>query len=128
MFSVVLVIHLIITVSLVGIILLQRSDAGGLGSMSGGGNMGAMAPRAQADGITKLTGYLAAAFIITSLTLVILTTQGAGTNSLVDQLAQPTPATEPSQPTATPGNTPAAPNQSLAPDANAPAPAVPLSK
>lgn len=119
MFSVVLVIHLIITVSLVGIILLQRSEAGGLGSVGGGGNMGAMAPRAQADGVTKLTGYLAAGFIVTSLTLVILTTHGSN-SSIVDQLNQPTPATEAAPSTSEAAEKTATPETSV--------PAVPLSK
>lgn len=123
MFSVVLVIHLIVTVSLVGIILLQRSEGGGLG-VGGSGNAGAMAPRAQADILTKTTGILAGIFILTSITLVILGAHGGENASLVNQLTAATPAQ-------TSGGTteaPAAPADS-APASTAPAaPAVPLAK
>ena len=93
MYSVILVIHLIVTVSLVGIILLQRSEGGGLG-VGGSGNMGAMAPRAQADVLTKTTGVLATLFIMSSISLVILGAHSGENSSLVNQLAAPTPSTE----------------------------------
>jgi hypothetical protein len=38
--SVVLVIHLILALSLIGVVLMQKSDGGGLGMGSGGGNLG----------------------------------------------------------------------------------------
>ncbi|MGE3770879.1 MAG: preprotein translocase subunit SecG [Bdellovibrionales bacterium] len=87
--NVVLIIHLIIAVALVGLILLQRSEGGGL--VGGGGNMGAVAPRAQADVLTKTTGFLATCFIITSLLLVILANNRTE-SSLIDQMAAETPA------------------------------------
>jgi preprotein translocase subunit SecG len=101
--NVVLVIHLIIAVALVGLILLQRSEGGGL--VGGGGNMSGVAPRAQADVLTKTTGILAACFMVTSLVLVVLA-NNRNESSLVEQLAaQPaaetseTPPAEPVAPT-----------------------------
>ena len=127
MFSVVLVIHLIVTVSLVGIILLQRSEGGGLG-VGGSGNADAMAPRAQADILTKTTGFLAALFILTSLTLVILGTHGGENASLVSRLSADTPSQTPDK---APGDAPVAPAKDAAPapaTSTPAAPAVPIAK
>ncbi|MBT4041306.1 MAG: preprotein translocase subunit SecG, partial [Rhodospirillales bacterium] len=74
MTTVLLVIHLLIAIGLVGTILLQRSEGGGLGmgggGGGGGGGMGGFMPgRAAADLLTRTTGILAALFFGTSLTL-----------------------------------------------------------
>ena len=63
--NVVLIIHLLLAVSLIGLVLLQRSEGGGLGIGGGGG--GATTGRAAASAMTKLTWILAIAFICTSL-------------------------------------------------------------
>ena len=71
--SVVLVIHLMIALSIIAVVLLQRSEGGGLGIGGGNGGMGGLAsPRSTADFLTRLTGVLAAAFMTTSLTLAVL--------------------------------------------------------
>ncbi|WP_309668457.1 preprotein translocase subunit SecG [Tabrizicola sp.] len=89
--NVVLTIHLILALLLIGVVLLQRSEGGGLG-MGGGG--GAVSTRGSATALTKLTWVFAAAFIVTSITLTILATRGAGNGSVVDELA-PAPAEAP---------------------------------
>ena len=66
--NVVLIIHLLLALALIGVVLLQRSDGGGLGAMGGGGG-GAVSTRSAATGLGKLTWILAIAFICTSLTL-----------------------------------------------------------
>ena len=81
--NVILVIHLILALSLIGIVLLQRSEGGGLGIGGGGG---AISGRAAATALGKLTWVLATAFIITSLTLTIIAAQKAGGSSVVDRL------------------------------------------
>ena len=53
--NVVLIIHLLLAVTLIGLVLLQRSEGGGLGMGGGGGGGGAMSGRAAASAITKLT-------------------------------------------------------------------------
>ena len=127
MFQIVLVIHLIITCSLVGIVLIQRSEGGGLGSVSGGGNMGANAPRAAADGLTRITGFLAGMFMLTSLSLVLISTHSNGNAGLVEQLqSQATPGqTNPLAPNS-PGNAPV--DSGTLPAKTPDAPAVPLAK
>jgi preprotein translocase subunit SecG len=81
--NVVLIIHLLLAVTLIGLVLLQRSEGGGLG-MGGGG--GAMSGRAAASAMTKLTWILAIAFICTSLGLTILQVQKSSGSSVLDQL------------------------------------------
>jgi preprotein translocase subunit SecG len=79
--NVVLTIHLILALLLIGVVLLQRSEGGGLG-MGGGG--GAVSARGVATALTKLTWIFATCFIITSITLTILATRGSGGGSVVD--------------------------------------------
>ena len=89
--NVVLTVHLILALLLVGIVLLQRSEGGGLG-MGGGGN--AMSGRSTATALQKLTWALAAAFIVTSLTLTILAARSADSGSVLDQIGVDAPATD----------------------------------
>ncbi|MCC5977234.1 MAG: preprotein translocase subunit SecG [Salinarimonas sp.] len=74
--TVVIIIHLLIVLSLVGTVLLQRSEGGiGMGAGGGGGGGGPggfMTGRGQASALTRATAILAAAFFATSLTLAIL--------------------------------------------------------
>jgi preprotein translocase subunit SecG len=88
--NVVLIIHLLLAISLIGIVLLQRSEGGGLG-MGGGG--GAMSGRAAGSAMTKLTWVLAIAFICTSLSLTILQVQKSSGSSVLDQLMPDTEQT-----------------------------------
>lgn len=80
--NVVLTIHLLLALALIGVVLLQRSEGGGLG-MGGGG---AMTGRAAATALGKLTWLLAAAFIVTSITLTIIAAQNAAGVSVLDRL------------------------------------------
>ncbi len=105
MTAVVIVIHLIRAIALVGTILLQRSEGGGLG-MGGGvvGMGGFMTGRAAANLLTRATAVLAALFMLTSLTLAILAGGERETRSILDQPApveqEPATPEEPSAPLA----------------------------
>lgn len=74
--TVIIIIHLLIVLSLVGVVLLQRSEGGiGMGAGGGGGGGGPggfMTGRGQASALTRATAILAAAFFATSLILAIL--------------------------------------------------------
>jgi preprotein translocase subunit SecG len=96
--NVVLTVHLILALLLIGVVLLQRSEGGGLGM--GGGAGGAMSARGAATALTKVTWLLAIAFIITSITLTVLATRGAERGSVVDGLADPAAETAPVAPAA----------------------------
>ncbi len=87
MTAVIIVIHLILAIALVGTILLQRSEGGGLGmGGGGGGGMGGfMTGRATANLLTRATGVIAALFMLTSLTLAILAGGDRESGSILDQ-------------------------------------------
>jgi len=69
--SILLTIHIIIAVSLVVSVLLQRSE-GGLGGGFGGGMSNVMSSQSGSNFITKLTLFLATGFVVTSISLAIL--------------------------------------------------------
>lgn len=87
--NVVLIVHLLLALALTGVVLLQRSEGGGLGIGGGGGPQ---ASRPPLTGLAKATWALAIAFIITSLTLTIFAAQQSATTSVLDRLGVPTPA------------------------------------
>ncbi|HKA74963.1 MAG TPA: preprotein translocase subunit SecG, partial [Xanthobacteraceae bacterium] len=62
--TVIIVIHLMIVVAMIGLVLLQRSEGGGLGIGGGGGFL---TSRGQSNVLTKTTATLAAVFFTTSL-------------------------------------------------------------
>ncbi|NOR64353.1 MAG: preprotein translocase subunit SecG [Rhodobacteraceae bacterium] len=81
--NIVLTIHLILALGLIGVVLLQRSEGGGLG-IGGGGGGGAMSGRSAATALAKVTWVLAIGFLITSLTLTVIAAQNAGGGSVLD--------------------------------------------
>ena len=68
---VVIVIHLMLVLALIGVVLLQRSEGGGLG-IGGGSGGGFMSSRGTANMLTRATAVLAGLFFVTSLVLSIL--------------------------------------------------------
>ncbi|HEC14356.1 MAG TPA: preprotein translocase subunit SecG [Rhodospirillales bacterium] len=101
MITVILVIHLLLAIALVGTILLQRSEGGGLGMGGGGGGDGGMGGfmtgRATANLLTRMTAILAAGFMTTSLILAIMS--GGDRNKGSSILDTPVPAiSEPAKP------------------------------
>lgn len=92
--NVILVIHLILALGLIGIVLLQRSEGGGLG-IGGGGGGGLVSARGAANAMTKLTWILAAAFIVTSITLTVLAARNAAGDSVIERVGSETPVAPP---------------------------------
>jgi preprotein translocase subunit SecG len=90
--NVVLIVHLILALCLIGVVLLQRSEGGGLG-MGGGG--GLVSSRGAATALGKLTWAFAIAFIITSLTLTVFAARNSADTSVLDRIGVDTPATPP---------------------------------
>ncbi|RMA40930.1 preprotein translocase subunit SecG [Rhodophyticola porphyridii] len=87
--NIILVIHLILAICLIGVVLLQRSEGGGLGIGGGGG---VMTGRQAATALGKLTWAFAIAFLATSITLTIIATQNSASDSVLDQLGIEAPA------------------------------------
>lgn len=81
--NVLLVAYLIIVLALIGVILLQRSEGGGLGM--GGNAGGLMTVRGSANLLTRTTAILAALFFATAIGLTILSELDRGTDSILDQ-------------------------------------------
>src|SRR5215471_13355022 len=83
MATVLLVIHLMIAATLVGVVLPQKSEGGALG-IGGGGGGGFLTGRGTANLLTRTTAGLAAAFFMTSILLTILAGRSAPTGSVFD--------------------------------------------
>jgi len=99
MFTFLLVVHAIIAAVLVGVILMQKSEGGGLGT--GGSPGGLMSARGAADFLTRSTAVLATAFIGMSILLAVLASSGQTVK--VDPTLATTP---PAAPAAAPGAVP----------------------
>jgi preprotein translocase subunit SecG len=87
--NVVLIIHLLLALSIIGLVLLQRSEGGGLG-IGGGGGMGGLATAGQtANVLTRATAFCAVAFFCTSLLLAVLAGTHSNTSSLLENIDNP---------------------------------------
>ncbi|MFK5998764.1 MAG: preprotein translocase subunit SecG [Rhodobacterales bacterium] len=89
--NVVLVIHLILAVGLIGIVLIQRSEGGGLGIGSSGGGSG-RSGRPASTPLAKVTWFFAIGFVITSISLTIIAAQKTNTDSVIKRLGTEVPA------------------------------------
>jgi preprotein translocase subunit SecG len=115
--TVLIVIHLMIVLALVGVVLIQRSEGGGLGV---GGGSGFMSARGTANALTRTTAILATLFFITSLALGILSRYESRPTDILDRI----PATQQGQGNGildSLGGAPAAPANGTAVPAPAPA-------
>jgi preprotein translocase subunit SecG len=79
--TVVIVIHLMIVAVLIGTVLLQKSEGGGLGM---GGGAGFMSSRGTANLLSRTTAVLAAGFFVTSLFLSWLASYNRAPSSILD--------------------------------------------
>jgi len=86
MFQVLIVIHIMVAIALVGVVLVQRSEGGGLGIGSSGGMGSFMTARGTTNLLTRTTAILATAFMVVSILLAILAGAGRENRSIVDQM------------------------------------------
>lgn len=93
--NVLLIIHLILAAVLIGLVLLQRSEGGALG-IGGGGGGGLVSSRGATTGVAKATWAVAAAFIVTSLTLTVIAAQNSNERSVLDRIGAPAGGEAPS--------------------------------
>lgn len=91
--TILIVIHLMVVIALVGVVLLQRSEGGGLGI---GGGSGFMTARGASNALTRTTAILAAAFFATSLALSLLARYGDSPSDIFDRIPASTEQGEPS--------------------------------
>ena len=94
MIKVLLVLHVFVTIALIGVILIQRSEGGGLGLGGGQGMGNFMTGRGTANLLTRTTAILGTAFFVLSLGLALLYKTAATDNSaaILNVPAQNTPA------------------------------------
>ena len=92
--NIILIVHLIIALFLIAVVLLQRSEGGALGMGGGGGGGGLVSSRGAATALSKVTWFLAAAFITTSLTLTIISATNSGSRSVIDGVSTGIPGAE----------------------------------
>ncbi|HEX9931356.1 MAG TPA: preprotein translocase subunit SecG [Allosphingosinicella sp.] len=130
MFTFLLVIQTLVALAMVAVILMQRSEGGGL---TGGSPSGLMTARGAADFLTRATAILATIFVALSIVLAALAANAGGPRridpSLIRQQVpqqgptQPVPGAAPAIPGGAPGAAPgAAAPPAAAPGAAAPAP------
>ena len=81
-----------LAISLIGVVLLQRSEGGGLGIGSSGGAGSFMSVRGTANFLTRVTAILAALFMLTCLVLALLAKPSSAPRSIFDTPVAPAPA------------------------------------
>jgi preprotein translocase subunit SecG len=116
-FHFLIVVQAIVAASLVGVILMQRSEGGGLGM--GGSPSGLMSARGAADFLTRMTTILATVFIVLSISLAFVAAKKGGTGEIDSSLERTEVPAAPAAPATTAPATPAS---------AAPATEVPLDK
>ena len=91
MMSVLIVIHLLVVIALVGVVLLQRSEGGALGTGGGGGFM---TWRGQANALSRATAILGTLFFASALLMSIIAGWSRAPKSVFDENAPAKTSTE----------------------------------
>ncbi|HEY2444353.1 MAG TPA: preprotein translocase subunit SecG [Rhizomicrobium sp.] len=75
--SVLIVVQVFVSIAMIVVVLLQRSEGGALGMGGGGSGLGGLfSPRGAADTLTRTTAILAVLFFLSSLGLTLLALHG----------------------------------------------------
>ncbi len=81
--TVLLVIYLMVVLALIGVVLIQRSEGGGLGI---GGGSGFMSARGAANALTRTTAILATLFFVLALGMGILSRYEPNATDVLDRI------------------------------------------
>jgi preprotein translocase subunit SecG len=107
------VVQALVAAALVGVVLIQRSEGGGLGIGGGSGSPGGlMSARGAADFLTRTTKWLAVVFVVLAIVMAALAVRATSGNEVDDSLKRVAPAAAqpaPQQAPAAPATAPAAP-------------------
>jgi preprotein translocase subunit SecG len=122
MFAFLLIVQSLIAIALISVILMQRSEGGGLGV--GGSSSGFMTARGAADFLTRSTAVLGGLFIVLSIVMAAIAGATREPVKIDTSLAGKVAPTQQSQ------SAPAQPSpaQPASPNQNQQAPAVPLAQ
>ena len=96
------VFQVFLAIGLIGVVLLQRSEGGGLGIGSSGGAGSFMSVRGTANFLTRVTAILAALFMITCLALALRAKPNTAQKSIFDVPTTTSKAPAPALPQPTP--------------------------
>ncbi len=88
------VIQAIVAAALVGVVLMQRSEGGGLGIGGGGSPGGLMSARGAADLLTRTTKWLAILFVVLSIALAAVAIKATSGREIDDTLDRSTTTAE----------------------------------
>jgi preprotein translocase subunit SecG len=95
--TVIIVVHLMIVSAMIGLVLLQKSEGGGLGMGGGGG--GFMTSRGTSNVLTRTTAILAGLFFVTSLVLSVIAGMDRRPRSILQDSSSPSaPVSQPANP------------------------------
>ena len=81
--TILLVIYLMVVVALIGVVLIQRSEGGGLGI---GGGSGFMSARGTANALTRTTAILATLFFVLALGMGIIARWESQPTDILDRI------------------------------------------
>lgn len=95
------VVQAVVAAALVGVILMQRSEGGGLG-IGGGSPGGLMGARGAADFLTRSTRWLAIAFVALSITLAAVAVGTVGGDEITTTIDRSVVSADPLAPAADP--------------------------
>ncbi len=84
MTTVLIILHLLVTLALIGVVLLQRSEGGGLGIGSSQGMGSFMGGRGTANLLTRATAVLATVFMVLAMVLALLGRGASQQGSILD--------------------------------------------
>jgi preprotein translocase subunit SecG len=96
------VVQALIAAALVGIVLIQRSEGGGLGIGGGsGGPGGLLSARGSADFLTRTTKWLAVVFVVLAIVMAavaVKATSGSEVDDTLQRTTAPVGGVQPQQP------------------------------
>ena len=92
----ILIINIILAILLIGVILLQRSEGGALGLGASQDNF--ISSRSAGSFLTKATAIIATLFIITSISLTIISKEEFSTTSVLEKTEEEKDSSEPQIP------------------------------
>lgn len=124
MFAFLLIVQALVAIALIGVILMQRSEGGGLGV--GGSSSGFMTARGAADFLTRATSVLGGTFIVLSIVMAAIAGATRTPTKIDTSLANSTAPVQQTQPVQPAQPTPSTPTPSNSQQNQAPA--VPLAQ
>ena len=94
--NLILVLNIILAIILVIVILLQKSEGGALGI--GASQESFITSRSAGNILTKITAIIATLFIITSVSLTIISNEGKSSSSVLEKIEEKQDSSEPEIP------------------------------